>query len=119
MNNEFAMREELYNTDFCFPRYKLYDSEHNLDLTQKFYIFDCNVGSFCCYANKENIYKIIDVAKKYKLESLFVYKSFDKNKLFEFKNESLDKLKKKDNLPNDFPVFFWFCRNSLLKTDVY
>jgi len=119
MNCEFAMREELYNTDFCFSRSSLYDHENKYDFTQKFYAFDCNVGSFCCYANRENIYKIINVAKKYNLEDLFLYKSFDKNKLYEFKNNSVDELKKKYDLSDNFPLIFWFSRRPLFITDVY
>ena len=119
MDVEFAMRTELYDSDFCFPNYKLYNSEHDLDLTQKFYGFDCNVGSFCCYADKENIHKIIDVAKKYELEILFLYKSFNKYSLLEFKTKTIDELRKKNDLPTNFPVIFWFNRRPSSKTDVY
>jgi hypothetical protein len=119
MDTEFAMREELYSTDFCFPRYDLYNPDYKYDLTQKFYIFDCGVGNFCCYADEENIQKIINVAKKYKLEDLFLNKSFSKNALIEFKNKTVDELRKKENLGEDFPVVFYFRRNLLFVTDIY
>lgn len=62
MEKEFAMRDELYNTDFCFPRCDLYNKSKNYDYSQKFYAFDCNIGSFCCYAIRENILRIVKIA---------------------------------------------------------
>ncbi len=110
MQQEIQMQEELYNTDFCFPRYKLFDNEKNYDYSQKFYAFDCNIGSFCCYANRENIIKIVEIAKKYNLENIFLGKMFNKTSLLEFKQKSVEEIRIKENIPNDFPVIFWFYR---------
>ena len=121
MNSEFAMRDELYNTDFCFPRYMLYDKEMNYDYTQKFYAFDCNIGTFCCLATKENILKIISIAKKYNLEDLFLEKMFNKMSLLNFKAKSNEELRKEYNVPDDYPIVFWFYRgyNVDIKNGVY
>lgn len=107
---ELAMLDELYKTNFCFPRYDLYDTEKNYDYSKKFYAFDCGIGSFCCYAEKENIFKIIDIATKYKLEDIFLEKSFDKTLLLNFKQQNLEEIRKIYNCPNDHPVVFWFKR---------
>jgi hypothetical protein len=121
MEQEFAMQKELYNSDFCFPRYDLFDKEKNYDYTQKFYAFDCNIGTFCCYAKIENVLKIIEIAKKYNLESLFLNKSFNKSQLLNFKQTPNEELLKKYNLPNDYPVIFWFLRgyNIPVANEVY
>lgn len=120
MNSEISMSEELYNTDFCFPRYDLYDKDKNYDYSQKFYGFDCNIGSFCCYANRENILKIILIAKKYELEDIFLSKMFNKNNLLNFKAKSNEQLRKENNIHDDYPVIFWFHRgyNTYIKDGV-
>lgn len=110
MDSEFKMQEELYSTDFCFPRYDLYDKEKNYDYSQKFYAFDCNIGTFCCYANRENILKIIEIAEKYGLENIFLTKMFNKTSLLEFKQKTVDEIRLTQNIPNDFPVVYWFYR---------
>lgn len=120
MESEYAMKEELYNTDFCFPHSELIFNFQKYDYTQKFYAFDCNVGKFCCYANRENILKIIEIAKKYDLENLFLTKSFNKTRLVEFKQKTNADLLKEQHLSDDYPVIFWFMRgyNSHGKNDV-
>ncbi len=118
MEEQLLMREELYNSDFCFPLHKIF-SKNNIDLTKKIYGFDCNIGSFCCYANKENIYKIINIAKKYELENLFLHSSFDKNELLEFKMKTIEELNKDKLFPNDIPVIFWFLRSRIREKEVY
>jgi hypothetical protein len=110
MEQEQMMQEELYKTDFCFPIYNLNDIQKDYDYTQKFYAFDCNIGSFCCYANKENILKIIEIAKKYNLEDLFLNKSFNKMRLLNFKQKTNKEYLKEYNLPENSPVIFWFLR---------
>jgi hypothetical protein len=110
MNLEFEMREELYNTNFCFSRQDLFDKEKNYDYAKKFYAFDCGIGSFCCYAEKENIIKIIEIAKKYNLEELFLNKAFNKNTLLEFKTKNIHEILKNYNLSDNMPVIFWFSR---------
>jgi len=110
MEREFAMKDELYKTDFCFPRYYLYDKEKNYDYSQKFYAFDCNIGTFCCLATTENILKIISIAKKYNLEDLFLGKMFNKMSLLNFKTKSNEELRKENNVPDDYPIVFWFYR---------
>ena len=110
MEQEIQMQEELYKTDFCFPRYDLFDKEKNYDYSQKFYAFDCNIGSFCCYANRENIIKIVEIAKKYNLENIFFGKMFNKTSLLNFKQKSVEEIRIKENIPNDFPVVFCFYR---------
>ncbi len=121
MDYEFAMSDELYKTDFCFPRYDLYDKEKNYDYSQKFYAFDCNIGTFCCLANKENILKIIGIAKKYNLENLFLEKMFNKISLLNFKTMSNEEFRKENNIHDDYPVVFWFQRgyNHYIKDGVY
>ena len=99
MDCEFAMRDELYNTDFCFSRHDLYDKEKQYDYSQKFYAFDCNIGSFCCYVDNENIIKIIDIAKKYNLEDIFLGKTFNMLSLLNFKNKSNEELRKENKIP--------------------
>ena len=106
MELEFTMQDELYNSDFCFPRYDLYDREKNYDYSQKFYAFDCNIGTFCCYANNENILKIIEV----NLEDLFLNKSFNKQKLLDFKSNTVRVIRIIDEIPENYPVVFWFYR---------
>lgn len=110
MEQEIEMQEELYKTDFCFPRYKLFDIENNYDYNQKFYAFDCNIGSFCCYAKRENILKIVEIAKKYNLENIFLGKMFNKTSLLNFKQKSIEEIRKEQNISNDIPVIFWFYR---------
>jgi hypothetical protein len=110
MDAEFAMRDELYNSDFCFSRQDLFDKEKNYDYTQKYYAFDCNIGSFCCLAEKENILKIIEIAKKYKLEDIFLNKMFDKISLLKFKINSIEEIKKHYGITGDLPAVFWFYR---------
>lgn len=111
MEYEFAMRDELYNSDFCFPESYLLSFNNNIDITKKYYGFDCGVGSFCCFANKENIYKILNVAKKYDCQDLFLNKYFNKNSLLKFKSKTIDELRKNDNSNYKFPVIFWFKRS--------
>ena len=121
MDCEFAMRDELYNTDFCFSRQDLYDKEKQYDYSQKFYGFDCNIGSFCCYVDDKNIIKIIDIAKKYNLEDIFLEKTFNMLSFLNFKNKSNEELRKENKIPDDFPVIFWFHRgyNSFIKDPLY
>jgi hypothetical protein len=110
MENEFAMQVELFKTDFCFSRYDLYDKEKNYDYSQKFYAFDCNIGGFYCYATKENLLKIVDIAKKYNLEDLFLNKTFNKINLLNFKCMTNNDLRQKKGLSDDYPVIFYFLR---------
>lgn len=110
MEKEFAMQDELFKTDFCFSRYDLYDNKKNYDYSQKFYAIDCNIGGFYCYATKENLLKIVDIAKKYNLENLFLNKTFNKINLLNFKCMTNNELRQKKGLPDDSPVIFYFLR---------
>jgi len=121
MESEFKMREELEATDFVFNRTTLYEkiNESDDDYNKKWFLFDCNIGSFCCEATKENIIKIMEIAKKYGHEGIFLFKACRKDELDDFEKKTVEELKEKnkklflnsEKFDHRFPVMLTWMRS--------
>jgi hypothetical protein len=118
MNNiEQLLKEELFKTDYCFSTFDLFNNPDKFDNTKKLYGFSLIIGNFLCYANDDNLHKIIKTAQKYNLDYLFLNTVFHTKDLLTFNKENIKKIKKIYLLPDNLPPIFWFTRAKKVNRD--
>lgn len=110
MSNIEELKKELFKSGYCFSTFELFNNPEKYDKTKKLYGFSLIIGNFLCYANDDNLHKIIKTAQKYNLDYLFLNTVFNTKNLITFNKENTEKIKKIYSSPENYPPIFWFVR---------